>query len=51
MAVYFAAAAVLLFYLCCVPVKFAVEMRIRQGAAFGAGGSIFEGRYALRGAH
>lgn len=51
LAVYFAAAAVLLFYLCSIPVKFAGEMRIHQGAAFGAGGSIFEGRYALRGAH
>lgn len=51
MAVYLAAAAALLFYLCCIPVKLAVEMRIRQGAGFGAGGSIFEGRYALRSAH
>ena len=51
MAVYLAAAAALLFYLCSVPVKFAWETRIGHGAAFGAGGSIFEGRYALRSAH
>ena len=51
MAVYFAAAAVLLFYLCSIPIKFAVALRIHQGAAFGAGASVFEGRYALRGAH
>ena len=51
MAVYFVAAVALLFYLCSVPVKFAWETRIGRGTAFGAGSSIFEGRYALRGAH
>ena len=50
MAVYLAAIALLSFYLCSIPLKFAWELRIRPDAAFGAGVAAFEGRYALRGA-
>ena len=50
MAVYLAAIALLSFYLCSIPLKFAWEMRIRPDAAFGAGVAAFEGCYALRGA-
>ena len=51
MAVYLAAIALLSFYLCSIPLKFAWEMRIRPDASFGAGVAAFEGRCALRRAH
>ena len=51
MAVCIAAILVLLYYIGCVPVKFAWELRLHNGAAFGAGISAFEGRFAGRSAH
>ena len=48
MAVHLAAVAALLFYLCAIPVKFALVLRIKGRPGFGAGAAIFEGRFALR---
>lgn len=48
MAVTLAAVAVLLFYLCAIPVKFALVVRIADAPGFGAGAAAFEGRFALR---
>ena len=48
MTVYLAAFLTFSFYLSAVPVKFALILRITDHPGFGAGTSIFEGRYALR---
>ena len=47
---FFLTAALLLFYLTAVPVKFALVLRISAQPCFGAGLSLFEGRFALRSA-
>ena len=46
MSVYIAAILVFLYYIAAIPVKFAVSLRICDHPAFGAGASVFEGRYA-----
>ena len=51
MTVFFAAGAALLFYICAIPVKFALLLRLGGGPGFGTGVSIFESRFALRSAH
>ncbi len=48
MAVYLAAAVTFGFYLSAVPVKFALILRVADHLGFGAGASVFEGRYALK---
>lgn len=48
MAVALAAIAAFGFYLCAVPVKFALSVRIHSGARAGAAIAAFEGRWALR---
>lgn len=50
LAVRFAAIAAFLFYFNAIPVKFALTLSISSGVRFGAGASVFEGRFALRGA-
>lgn len=47
MFVYITAALVLLYYFSAIPVKLAVILHISDHPGFGAGVSIFEGRYAL----
>ena len=46
--VYLAAVLTFGFYLSAVPVKFALILRVTDHPGFGAGTSIFEGRFALR---
>ena len=48
MPVYLAAIATFGFYLRAVPVKFALILRLSSHPGFGAGTSVFEGRFALR---
>ena len=48
LAVYLAAALTFGFYLCAVPVKFALILRVSGSSGFGAGTAVFEGRYALK---
>ena len=48
LAVYLAAAFTFSFYLSAVPVKFALILRVTNHPGFGAGTSVFEGRFALR---
>lgn len=48
MTVYLAALLTFGFYLSAVPVKFALILRVTNRPGFGAGTSIFEGRFALR---
>jgi hypothetical protein len=48
--VYIAVALVFLYYFSAIPVKLAVILRIAERTGFGAGASIFEGRYALNSA-
>ncbi|MBP3653311.1 MAG: DUF2953 domain-containing protein [Clostridia bacterium] len=50
MSVYIAAILVFLYYIAAIPVKFAVSLRFSEHPAFGAGASVFEGRYALNSA-
>ena len=48
MAVYIAAFFTFGFYLSAVPVKFALMLRVSNRPGFGAGTSVFEGRFALK---
>lgn len=50
MFVYIAAALVFLYYFSAIPVKLAVILHISERSGFGAGASVFEGRYALNSA-
>ena len=50
MTVFFASAAVLLFTIGAVPVQFALMLRLGARTGFGAGISIFGGRFALKSA-
>ena len=50
MSVYIAAIAVFFIYLSAIPVKLAISLHICDHPAFGAGASVFEGRYALNSA-
>ena len=48
LAVYLAAFFTFGFYLSAVPVKFALMLRVSSQPGFGAGTSVFEGRFALK---
>ena len=50
MAVWIVAAAAIGFYIAAIPVNFALTLRISARSGFGAGASVFEGRYAMRSA-
>ena len=50
MFVYIPAAVVFLYYFSAIPVKLAITLHISGQPGFGAGASIFEGRYALNSA-
>ena len=51
MFVYIAAAIVFLYYFSAIPVKLAIILHISARPGFGAGASVFEGRYAFNSAH
>lgn len=50
MLVFIAAGAVFLMYFSAIPIKLALILRISDHPGFGAGASVFEGRYALNSA-
>lgn len=50
MSVWIAAAAAISFYIFAIPVNFALTLRISARSGFGAGASVFEGRYAMKNA-
>ena len=50
MLVYIAAAMVFLYYFFAIPVKLAIMLHISARPGFGAGASVFEGRYAFNSA-
>jgi len=47
LSVYIAAVLIFLYYLSAIPVKLALTLHISEYPGFGAGASVFEGRYAL----